>query len=60
MLTIKVNQTQEIFEQLMDLVQLEPVRLIEENCVVGYMVSAKDHQDMIEFMKDRPTPKIPA
>ena len=53
MQTFTDNDVKTRINELLDLVQLEPVQVTSHNQVVGVMVSAKDFQAMRAFFADR-------
>ena len=53
MQTITANEAKARFDELIDRVQREPVRVTRRNRVVGVMVSPEDYAAMRDFYADR-------
>lgn len=53
MQTITANEARARFDELIDRVQREPVRVTRRNRVVGVMVSPEDYAAMRDFYTDR-------
>ncbi|SDY40685.1 Antitoxin Phd_YefM, type II toxin-antitoxin system [Allochromatium warmingii] len=53
MQTISLNDTQTNFGVFLDLAQHEPVRVMRNNRVIGFVVSADDYEAMREFYAQR-------